>query len=138
MSASQRDEARTSIRQIIDFCLNETLNPDGSFKMMDEDTLGSSFMFPVSVLDEAGYFRRSRRFWTYGSFPGSTEVARRIEAKMKSVGLNDTESSKTIRKLEWIQREAMFWKSISITAFFAAGIVFVLLFRKRAKLKMQT
>ena len=59
MSEAQRSEARIAMRQMLHFCLDETLNPDGSFKMMDEDTVGSSFLFPVSLLNELGYFRPS-------------------------------------------------------------------------------
>jgi len=41
------------MRRMLDFCLNETLNDDRSFKLMDEDTVGSSFMIPVHLLDES-------------------------------------------------------------------------------------
>lgn len=105
MDERPRDLARAEMRKMIDFCVHETMNPDGSFKMMDEDTLGSSFMFPVSLLDETGYFRRSRRFWTSESFPGAVDAAILIDKKINALGLADTESRKTLRRLEEIQRE---------------------------------
>src|SRR5258708_35941283 len=110
MSGDQRELARTEVRRMIDFCLSETLNADGSFKLMDEDTVGSSYMFPVELLDEAGYFRKSRRFWTDESFPGSLEVAQRVAAKIESAGLTDTESRKALRRLQDAQREARRWR----------------------------
>jgi hypothetical protein len=61
-NTEQRELARAEFRRMMDFCLRETMNSDGSFKMMDEDTLGSSFLFPVSLLNELGYFRSSLRF----------------------------------------------------------------------------
>jgi hypothetical protein len=88
------------------FCLNETLNADGSFELMDEDTVGSSYMFPVELLDEAGYFRKSHRFWTDESFPGSLGVAKRVASQVQSAGLTDTESRKALRRLQDAQREA--------------------------------
>jgi hypothetical protein len=106
MTEDQRELARTEMRRMIDFCLNETLNADGSFKLMDEDTVGSSYMFPVQLLDETGYFRKSRRFWTDESFPGSREVAERVASKIQSAGLTDTESRKALRRLQDAQREA--------------------------------
>src|SRR5438445_11867302 len=74
MDGAQRQQARAEMCRMLDFCLKETLNPDGSFKLMDEDTLGSSFMIPVHLLDELGYFRWTIRFWTRNSFPDSMKV----------------------------------------------------------------
>ncbi len=100
MNEAQRTVARQEMHRMLDFCLHETMNPDGSFKMMDEDTVGSSFLFPVSLLDELGYFRPSLRFWTDEDFPEGMEVANRIEARIKAMGLTDTESAKVLRRFE--------------------------------------
>jgi hypothetical protein len=109
MNAEQREVARAEFRSMMDFCLVETMNSDGSFKMMDEDTLSSSFLFPVSLLDELGYFRPSLRFWTYDSFPNAMHVAERIENRIKAMGLSDTESLKVLRRLEDARRERRAW-----------------------------
>lgn len=109
MDAAQRDLARVEMRRMMDFCLNETLNPDGSFKMMDEDTLGSSFLFPISLLNELGYFRPSLRFWTWESFPDAMKLADRVEARIKAMGLTDTESAKVLRRFEEARRERRAW-----------------------------
>lgn len=105
MDAGQREQARAEMREMMDFCLNKTLNPDGSFKMMDEDTVGSSFIFPVSLLNELGYFRPSLRFWTSASFPDSMKVADRIEQRIRIMGLRDTESAKVLRRFDEARRE---------------------------------
>src|SRR5271165_2762583 len=133
MSEDQRKLARTEMRQMIDFCLTETLNADGSFKLMDEDTVGSSYMFPVELLDETGYFRKSRRFWTDESFPGSMEVAQRVAAKIQSAGLTDTESRKTLRRLQDAQREARrrsVARALEIVALIAIGYLIIRFFRR--------
>jgi hypothetical protein len=109
MNESQRELAQREMRRMMDFCLNETLNPDGSFKMMDEDTLGSSFLFPVSLLNELGYFRPSLRFWTWNSFPGAMKLADRVENRIKTMGLTDTESAKVVRRFDEARRERRAW-----------------------------
>jgi hypothetical protein len=85
------------------------MNPDGSFKLMDEDTVGSSFLFPVSILNELGYFRPSLRFWTWESFPDAMKVADRVQARIKAMGLTDTESAKVLRRFEEARRERRGW-----------------------------
>src|SRR5205814_4833102 len=68
--------------------------------LMDEDTVGSSFLFPVSLINELGYFRPSLRFWTSESFADAMEVATRIEHRIKAMGLTDTESAKVLRRFD--------------------------------------
>jgi hypothetical protein len=119
MSSSQRELAQTEMRRMMDFCLKETMNPDGSFKFMDEDTLGSSFLFPISLLNELGYFRPSLRFWTWDSFPGSMKVADRVEHRIRTMGLTDTESAKVLRRFAEARSERRAWM--------LGGVVLVLL-----------
>ena len=109
MEESQRQLASGEMRRMMDFCLNQTLNPDGSFKMMDEDTVGSSFLFPVSLLNELGYFRPSLRFWTWDSFPGAMKLADKVEHRIKTMGLTDTESAKVLRRFDEARRERRAW-----------------------------
>jgi hypothetical protein len=110
MDGAQREFARVEMRDMMDFCLNRTLNPDGSFKMMDEDTVGSSFLFPISLLNEMGYFRPSLRFWTSASFPEAMSVADRVEHRIHAMGLTDTESAKVLRRFDEARRERRAWK----------------------------
>jgi hypothetical protein len=120
MDPSQRDLACEQMHRMMDFCLRETMNADGSFKMMDEDTLGSSFLFPVSLLNELGYFRPSLRFWTWESFPDAMKVADTIESRIRAMGLTDTESAKVLRRFEEARREHRAWR--------AGGILIILFF----------
>ncbi len=116
MSDEQRDLASAEMRKMMDFCLRETLNPDGSFKMMDEDTVGSSFLFPVSLLNELGYFRPSLRFWTWQSFPDAMNLADRIEHRIKAMGLTDTESAKVLRRFDEARHERRAWRAAGLIA----------------------
>ncbi|HXU79332.1 MAG TPA: hypothetical protein VN794_22320 [Methylomirabilota bacterium] len=122
MDEGQKEFARAQFRKMLDFCLVETLNPDGSFKMMDEDTLGSSFLFPVSLLNELGYFRPSLRFWTWDSFPEAMEVAGRVEHRIRSMGLTDTESAKVLRRFAEARSERRAWWAGGLLLLGAAGV----------------
>ena len=133
MSEDQRELARAEMRRMINFCLSETLNADGSFKLMDEDTVGSSYVFPVQLLDETGYFRKSRRFWTDESFPDSLEVAKRVASKIQSAGLTDTESRKALRRLQDAQREAHRRRTVAplaVLALIGIGYLIISFFRR--------
>jgi len=109
MDKAQRELAQAEMRSMMEFCLKETMNPDGSFKLMDEDTVGSSFLFPISLLNELGYFRPSLRFWTWESFPDAMKVADRVQGRIQAMGLTDTESAKVIRRFEEARRERRAW-----------------------------
>jgi hypothetical protein len=130
MDEAQREEARGAMRRMLDFCLKETMNPDGSFKLMDEDTIGSSFYFPITLLDELGYFRPRLRFWTSENFPGNMEVADRVRQKVESMGLRDTESMKVVRRLEEVQRDHR-RRRIAVVLASLVGLWIVLLSARR-------
>jgi hypothetical protein len=110
MDETQRQLAQEEMHQMMDFCLKETMNPDGSFKLMDEDTVGSSFLFPISLLNELGYLRPSLRFWTWDSFPEAMQVADRVEKRIRAMGLTDTESAKALRRFQEARRERRAWR----------------------------
>jgi hypothetical protein len=134
MDGLQRELARAEMRRMMDFCLGETMNPDGSFKLMDEDTVGSSFLFPISLLNELGYFRPSLRFWTWDSFPGVMKLADRVEGRIRAMGLTDTESAKVLRRFEEARRERRgWWLSIVLLSLLAVWVARAFVKRRRRK-----
>jgi hypothetical protein len=85
-----RAQARAEIAKMLNWCLKDSYQPDGSFKVSDlDDTAGDAFIYGVAFLKETGYFRREDRFWTTQDFPEARAVHDRIEARLKSIGLND-------------------------------------------------
>lgn len=85
-----RQKARAEIMRMLKWCLSESYQPDGSFKVSElDDTVGDAFSYGVSFLREAGYFRKEDRFWTDRDFPESKAVRDHIEARLKSIGLSD-------------------------------------------------
>jgi hypothetical protein len=99
-----RQQIRGEISRMLDWCLTKSYQPDGSFKVSDlDDTQGDAYRYGIWFLQEAGYFQRRDRFWTDQDFPGSKAVQERIEAKLKSIGLNDPalkEAYDTLRAMD--------------------------------------
>lgn len=91
LDTATRQQVQAEISRMLDWCLTKSYQPDGSFKVSDlDDTLGDAYRYGVSFLEEAGYFRRGDRFWTDQDFPDAKAVHDRIEAKLESIGPNDS------------------------------------------------
>jgi hypothetical protein len=85
-----RRQIRAEIVHMLHWCLTDSYQPDGSFKVSDlDDTLGDAYYYGISFLQEAGYFQRQKRFWTSQDFPGSKEVHDKLESKLEAIGLTD-------------------------------------------------
>jgi hypothetical protein len=97
----QRKQISDAISQMLDFCLHQSLQPDGSFKAPEEDTLSSAFYFGVSFLHETGYFSRSNRFWTSQQFPQAQEVRKQILDRMQALKLDDSEATWAMWQLQF-------------------------------------
>ena len=90
MDEQTRAQARAEIAKMVEWCLKESYQPDGSFKVSElDDTAGDAYMYGVAFLKEAGYFRRDERFWTSQDFPEARTIHDRIEAKLKTIGTCD-------------------------------------------------
>ncbi len=90
LDLATRQQARVEISRMLDWCLANSYQPDGSFRVSElDDTLGDAYVYGVSFLRDAGYFRREDRFWTDQDFPDAKSVSDHIEAKLKSIGLSD-------------------------------------------------
>lgn len=91
LDESTRQQARVEMNDMLTWCLAHSYQPDGSFKVSDlDDTPGDAFRYGVDFLAELGYFQSKDRFWTEQQFPESTAIHDHIEAKLKSMGLNDS------------------------------------------------
>jgi hypothetical protein len=77
---SQQETIRKEFHKMLDWCLKESLQPDGSFRMNESngESLEESIYFGTAFLARLGYFDRARRFWTDEEFPGAAEAKHRI------------------------------------------------------------
>jgi len=92
-SPDQKQKIGQGIKEMLDFCLHQSLQADGSFNSPEEDTLSSAFYFGVSFLHEIGYFNKSNRFWTSEAFPQAPEVRKRILDRIDALKLDDSEAT---------------------------------------------
>jgi len=80
MQEADRRTASMEIGKMLQWCLKESVTPDGSFRAGTggEDSLEENEYFGVAFLARAGYFDASRRFWTDESFPEAENLKRRL------------------------------------------------------------
>ncbi|MCV9963339.1 hypothetical protein OIU34_15640 [Pararhizobium sp. BT-229] len=66
MSEAERATVRDEIREMLRWSLDNTLNPDGSYRHDPAyaDTYADEYYFGVSLLDVLGYWNPAERFWT--------------------------------------------------------------------------
>ena len=90
LDVATREKAQGEISRMLQWCLTQSLKPDGTFKVNGLDsTLNDASKYGVDFLVDVGYFDPKMRFWTSQSFPEAMAVRGRIEAKLKSMGFND-------------------------------------------------
>lgn len=103
MTAAQKAQVRAEVPRMLDFCLKESLRPDGSFNLNDELTIGETFEFPVLFLYEIGFFDKANRFWTQQEFPQARGIAKRIAKKIHELKLDDPESQTALMIVESVK-----------------------------------
>lgn len=91
MTDGQREQARTEIQEMLDYCLNVSWNDETGFKGDPTfyNSLSSAYYFAISFLCTVGYFSKEARFWTDRDFPGAEEFRQKILAKMDELGMDD-------------------------------------------------
>ncbi|WP_235284962.1 hypothetical protein [Thalassospira sp. HJ] len=84
MTPAQQDFASTQLDGMLDWCLTHSMRKDGSFVFDEQfyNSLESCHYFGVSFLDEVGYFRPRKRFWTDRKFPEAGRVQHHVIARL--------------------------------------------------------
>ncbi len=78
-SAAQQKAMAAEIDRMLTWCLHDSLQPDGSFKVNIADgSLEDAEYYGASFLSRAGFFDPAQRFWTNRDFPEASEVKKRI------------------------------------------------------------
>jgi hypothetical protein len=90
LDEATRARGTSEIDRMLDWCLKNSLQPDGSFKVSElDDTLGDAYYYGVSFLTDAGYFDKSKRFWSDKDFPDAPAIRNEIQSRLRSIGLAD-------------------------------------------------
>jgi hypothetical protein len=78
-SPVQQTAMAAEIDRMLKWCLHDSLQPDGSFKINIADgSLEDAEYYGTSFLARIGFFDPKQRFWTNRDFPEAAEVRRRI------------------------------------------------------------
>jgi hypothetical protein len=90
LDEATRSQVRDEIQRMLDWCLSQSLQADGSFRTSEiDDTLGDAQMYGAWFLRDAGYFDSRQRFWSVKSFSDAEAVRSRIRARLEAMGLGD-------------------------------------------------
>jgi len=80
-TAAQRQRISTEIELMLAWCLKDSLQPDGSFKVtLGDPSAEYAEYFGTAFLARIGFFNPAMRFWTDRGFPESADVRGQIEA----------------------------------------------------------
>jgi hypothetical protein len=80
-SEAQKKAIALDLHELLHWCLTESLQPDGSFKMwVGDNSKEESTYYGASFLSRIGYFNKSKRFWTDEDFPEADNVRQKIIA----------------------------------------------------------
>jgi hypothetical protein len=100
LDSMTRESVRKEINKMLNWCLTESYQSDGSFKTDDlDDTTPDAFFYSVSFLKETGYFKKKKRFWTNQEFPKAAAIKDHIKTKLLSIGLSDPTLKETFEDL---------------------------------------
>ena len=100
MSEAQQARTRAEIGIMLARSLRLTIDGKGAFKGDAYDSMADAYYFGVSFLDEAGYFRKSKRFANPSrTFPGAEDVRRRLIENLEALNSQDPMALAAMRKL---------------------------------------
>lgn len=95
-----RRSAAAELSRMVNWCLTESYQRDGTFKVSDlDDTTGDAIQYGIYFLREAGFFRKSERFWTDQEFPQAKAIHAQLKARLEAIGLSGTELGRAYKKL---------------------------------------
>ena len=77
-SDSQRQAMAEQIQKMLDWCLTQSLQADGTFAQGGDNSIEENMYFGVAFFSRIGFFDRHRRFWTKRDFPEAPEIRQRI------------------------------------------------------------
>jgi hypothetical protein len=90
MDEPTRQMARAEIAAMLDWCLANSLQADGSFKTSDlDDTLVDACTYGDCLLRETGFYDRKKRFWTDKDFPDAEAIHEKVKARLATLGRKD-------------------------------------------------
>jgi hypothetical protein len=102
MTPEERRRSAEEIRAMLLWTLNDSLMPDGSFKidLTFFDSLAADYYFGVSFLDEVGFWDPQKRFWGEASFLDAPALCCLIKSRLCQLQLDQSEADDALEKLK--------------------------------------
>ncbi len=100
-SEVERREIRKVVGEMLTWCLDHSLMPNGSFKPDGTfyDSVGARYYYGVSFLDAVGYWNEAHRFWTDASFREGKSTCCAIKTRIEKLGLKGGVIASAMQKL---------------------------------------
>jgi hypothetical protein len=84
MEPEQRAAAATVIKEMLSWCLTNSVSSDGNIPHPDQgDPIPDSYYFAAAFLDTVGFFDPRKKFWTKETLPDSAAVKAGMTAQLK-------------------------------------------------------
>ncbi len=99
LDSFQRAAVSAEVSIMLARSLRLSMDGQGRFYTDAYDNVGDAYYFGVSFLDEAGYFRKSKRFWAHRlKFAGAERVRRNIIKNLETLDGRDPMVAAALRK----------------------------------------
>jgi hypothetical protein len=100
MKADQRRRASEAIGKMLDWCLAQSVTPDGQVREPDKgDMVPDSYYFAAAFLDTIGFFDRNKRFWTDKPLPDPQAIRKGMIRELRQFSPNLTVVNDALERL---------------------------------------
>lgn len=100
MTPLERAFSRTQLAMITARTVRLSINPVGEVDVRPYNRVAEAYYFCVSLLDDLGYFRRSRNFWSDFEFDEAKDLQQQLLRHLQSLPQADPMVSEARRKLQ--------------------------------------
>lgn len=100
MTAEQKARSAAELTIMVARSLNVSIHADGTFDEAPYDSASEAYYFGVSFLDEVGFFRPSRRFWTPMEVSNPESLRSVLLANLRKLDQRNAMVGAALRKLE--------------------------------------
>lgn len=100
LDEATRRAAVAELARMLQWCLAESYQRDGSFKVSElDDTAGDAMHYGVRFLCDVGFFRKKERFWTDQDFPEAKAIHAQLKSHLEGISSRGAEFEGAYKKL---------------------------------------
>lgn len=103
MTTTQIDQARAEIRSMLMWAVEKSVTLDGEFRNDPsfDNSIGETYYYGVSFLDEVGYWDKDQRFWDSGTtnYAGAQDLCRKILRHLTKLQTNSIPAQEALLRM---------------------------------------